>query len=187
MTTFLSLYAAAAALIDRLAGTWLMPTLARIVFAGTLLIYYWGSALTKLGDGIFGFVVPSTGAYIQIFPKAVEAAGYDISQLGFLHWIVVLAGTYAEFLLPVLIAVGLFTRAAALGMAGFVVVQSYVDITGHGLGAKDIGAWFDRDPSSLILDQRAFWLFLLILLVVRGAGPLSADRFLFRATDKAAA
>lgn len=179
MTSILFAYTAVFNTLERFLGPWLLPTLARVVFAGTLLVYYWASALTKLGDGLFGFLFPSTGAYIQIFPKAVEAAGYDISQLGVLHWLVVLAGTYAEFLLPALIAIGLFTRVAALGMMGFVIVQSYVDITGHGVAAADIGAWFDRDPGSLILDQRAFWMFLLILLVVRGAGPLAADRFVF--------
>jgi putative oxidoreductase len=49
---------------------------------------------------------------------------------------------------------------------------------GHGLGAADIGTWFDRNPAALIVDQRAFWLFLLLVLVLRGAGPLSLDRLL---------
>ena len=51
-----------------------MTTLARFLFAAVLLFYYWNSALTKLGDGFLGFLFPSDGAYIQIFPKAVEAA-----------------------------------------------------------------------------------------------------------------
>lgn len=160
------------------AAPWAIPTLARAVFVATLFVYYWNSALTKLGDGAFGILSPSAGAYIQIFPKAFEAAGYDVSQLGILHWAVVVAGTVAEIALPVMIALGLFTRLAALGMIGFVAVQSFVDITGHGLGAADIGAWFDGMPSSLILDQRAFWVFLLVVLVLRGAGPLSLDRLL---------
>ena len=155
-----------------------LPTLARVIFLGTLFVYYWNSALTKFGDGLFGFIFPSDGAYIQIFPKAVEAAGYDTSQLGFFHWLVVLAGTYAEILLPILIVIGLFTRLAALGMIGFIIVQSAVDITGHGLSASDIGRWFDGLPSSLILDQRAYWIFLLIVLVLKGAGALSVDRIL---------
>jgi putative oxidoreductase len=68
-------------------------------------------------------------------------------------------------------------------MIGFIGVQSWVDVTGHNLGAADIGAWFDRLPSALILDQRAFWVFLLIVLVLRGAGPISADRLLARSAD----
>lgn len=158
----------------------LVPTLARLVFAGVLFLYYWNSALTKVGDGVLGILRPSDGAYIQIFPKTVEAAGYDFSQLGVFHWAVVTAGTWAEFILPVLIVIGLFTRLAALGMIGFVALQSWVDVTGHGLAAADVGAWFDRLPSALILDQRAFWVFLLIVLVLRGGGPLSVDRILLR-------
>ena len=160
------------------AAPFLIPTLARVIFLGTLFVYYWNSAMTKFGDGVAGLLRPSDGAYIQIFPKAVEAAGYDTSQLGAFHWLVVLAGTWAEVILPILIVVGLFTRLAALGMIGFIVVQSVVDVTGHGLAAADIGAWFDGMPSALILDQRAFWVFLLTVLVLRGAGALSLDRLL---------
>lgn len=166
-------------LFDRLeaAAPWALPTMARLVFAGVLFAYYWNSATTKVGASIFS---PDAGAYIQIFPKAVEAAGYDFSQLTAFHTAVVLAGTWAEFLLPVLIVIGLFTRLAALGMLGFIVVQTWVDIFGHGLGSADIGAWFDVNPSALIFDQRAFWAFLLIYLAFRGAGPLSVDRVLAR-------
>jgi putative oxidoreductase len=152
-------------------GDWLVPTLARLVFAGVLFGYFWASAMTKL-DGVF---TPSMGSYAQIFPKAFEAVGYDASQMGLWHRLVVLAGSWAEFVLPVLILVGLLTRLAALGMVGFVVVQSLTDIYGHGAAA---GAWFDRASDALILDQRAFWVFLLVVLVLKGAGPLSADRLL---------
>lgn len=157
-----------------------MTTLARFLFAAILLFYYWNSGLTKLGEGFLGFLFPSDGAYIQIFPKAVEAAGYDISQLGTFHYLVVLAGTWAEFLLPLTIVIGLFTRLAALGMIGFVVVQTLTDLFGHGGIAHEgtLGAWFDRLPDAIVLDQRAFWVFLLLYLVFRGAGPLSVDRVL---------
>lgn len=157
-----------------------LTTLARFIFAATLLIYYWNSGVTKLGDGLFGFLNPSSGAYIQIFPKAVETAGYDFSQLSAFHTLVVLAGTWAEFLLPLLLVIGLFTRLAALGMIGFVTVQSLTDLYGHGGidHPETLGAWFDRVPDSAILDQRAFWIFVLLYLVFRGAGPLSVDRLL---------
>jgi putative oxidoreductase len=174
MTALLRFYDAAADRAQALAGP-ALPSLARLLFAGILLLYYWGSALTKVGDSALS---PASGAYIQIFPKAVEAVGYDVSKLSGFHTLVVLAGTAAEFLLPALIVAGLFTRLAALGMIGFVAVQSWVDVFGHGLAGPDIGAWFDRDPSALLLDQRALWLFLLTVLVLKGAGPLSADRLL---------
>lgn len=167
--------------INRL-GDEALPLLARFVFAAVLLVYYWNSGLTKLGDGVFGFLTPSAGAYVQIFPKAMEAAGYDTAQLTLFHWAVVTGGTIAEFLLPALIVIGLLTRISALGMIGFVVVQSLTDLYGHGGIAHDgtLGAWFDRMPDALILDQRAFWVMALAVLVFKGAGALSADRLLFR-------
>lgn len=160
----------------------LVPLLARFVFAATLLMYFWFSAMTKLGDGIMGVFIPSTGAYAQIFPKQMEAVVYDVSQLGLFHWAVVVAGTWAEFILPLLIVIGLFTRLAALGMIGFVVVQSLTDLYGHGAiaHAETLGAWFDRVPDSVILDQRAFWVLILVTLVIKGAGAVSIDRILSR-------
>jgi putative oxidoreductase len=90
------------------------------------------------------------------------------------------AGTYAEYILPLLIIIGFLTRLAAIGMIGFVVVQSIVDITGHGVGGADLGAWFDKASGALIMDQRTLWVFVLLVLVVRGAGPFSVDRLLKR-------
>lgn len=150
-----------------------LPLAARLVFAGVLLAFFWRSAATKLGPGLF---TPSDGAFIQIFPRAVEAAGYDFAQLTAFHAAVVLAGTWAEFLLPALIVAGLFTRLAAAGMTGFVVVMSLTDVWGHGVAGADLGAWFDGAPGALILDQRAMWLLLLGILVLLGPGRLSLDR-----------
>ena len=172
-------YTRAATALNRHAE-WLLPTLARLVFGGVLAAYFWASALTKF-DGPF---TPSMGAYAQIFPKAFEAVGYDASQMGIWHWLVVMAGGYAEFILPALIVLGFLTRLAALGMIGFVVVQSLTDIWGHGAAA---GAWFDRASDALILDQRALWLMLLAVLLCKGAGPVSADRFLGVAYTRLAA
>ncbi len=155
-----------------------LPLLARFVFAAVLMMYFLRSALTKFGDGLFGFLTPSAGAYIQIFPKAVEAVSYDVSQLGLFHWLVVVAGTVAEVVLPIAIVIGVFTRLAALGMIGFVLVQSFVDVTGHGVGGADLGQWFDAASGALILDQRTLWVFLLLVLVIKGAGALSVDRIL---------
>ncbi|MEM1072905.1 MAG: DoxX family protein [Pseudomonadota bacterium] len=173
------------ALCDRLSrADWLLTTVARLIFAGTLLFYFWVSGLTKLGDGLLGLFKPSVGAYAQIFPKAMEAVTYDTSQLTVFHWAVVVAGTWAEFILPALVVLGLLTRLSALGMIGFVIVQSLTDLYGHG-GAEHketLGAWFDRFPDSLILDQRAFWVFLLLVLVLKGGGPLSLDAALRRRT-----
>jgi putative oxidoreductase len=175
MTALLSLYSAIADRLNR--ADWLLPTLARFLFAAIFFAYFITSGLTKLGDGFAGLWTPSIGAYSQIFPKILEAAGYDVDALSAYHKLVVVAGTWAEFILPALIVLGLFTRLAALGMIGFVVVQSLTDIYGHGLGTE-VGAWFDRFPDAIIMDQRALWIFLLLTLVLKGAGPLSFDRAL---------
>ncbi|MFN4157474.1 MAG: DoxX family protein [Gemmobacter sp.] len=158
----------------------LMPLLARLIFAAVLLMYFWASAVTKVGPGVTGLFLPSQGAYVQIFPRAVAAAGYDISQLGLFHWAVVVAGTWAEFILPLLIVIGLATRLAALGMIGFVVVQSVTDIVGHSVNSATLGRWFDRVSDALILDQRTLWVAVLLILVTMGGGWLSADGVLRR-------
>lgn len=157
----------------------ILPTLARFVFAATLLFYFWNSGLTKFDGTPFS---PGVGGYAQIFPKAMEAVGYDISQMSIFHWTVVVAGTLAEFILPLLIVIGLFTRLAAFGMIGFVVVQSLTDLYGHGgiAHAETVGKWFDGLPTGAILDQRAFWMVVLVTLVLKGAGPLSVDRLISR-------
>ncbi|MEL6463966.1 MAG: DoxX family protein [Pseudomonadota bacterium] len=178
MNALSRVHAAAFDPLDR--ADWLLPTLARFLFAAVLAAYFWVSGMTKLGDGIFGIFQPSLGAYAQIFPKQMEAVGYDVTQLTFYHWAVVTAGTVAEFVLPLLIIIGLFTRLASIGMIGFIVVQSLTDLNGHDKWGDGLvlGAWFDAPSNSLIMDQRALWVFLLLLLVFKGAGPLSFDRAL---------
>ena len=157
----------------------ILPTLARFVFAATLMFYFWNSGLTKFDGTPFS---PGVGGYAQVFPKAMEAVGYDISQMSIFHWAVVVAGTLAEFILPLLIVIGLFTRLAAFGMIGFVIVQSLTDLYGHGgiAHTETLGAWFDGLPTGTILDQRAFWMVVLVTLVLKGARPLSLDRLLSR-------
>ena len=179
MNALISLHTAVFGQIERLSPM-VLPTLARLVFAAVLLRYFWSSALTKL-DGPF---MLSSGAFVQIFPKKFEALGYDPSQFGLLDRLIILGGTYAEFILPLLIVIGLLTRLSSLGMIGFIVVQSLTDIYGHGADAKTIGVWFDKASDAHIMDQRAFWVFVLVYLAFRGAGPLSLDRVL--ATRQAA-
>jgi putative oxidoreductase len=171
-------------ILNRMAPV-VLPSLARLVFAGVILTYFWASAVTKISPGLFGILTPSSGAYAQIFPKAFEAAGYDSSALSLFHWAVAVAGTVAEFILPALIVLGLLTRLAALGMIGFVIVQSLTDIWGHMAGPDTIGRWFDRIADAQIVDQRAFWVLLLSILFLHGAGPFSLDRLLTRGSSAA--
>lgn len=147
---------------------WLLPTLARAVFFAVFYFYFLNSAGLKIDGSIFS---PSSGAFGQIFPKAAEAVLWDVSQLTFIQRIVIFAGTVGEYVLPLLIVVGLFTRLAALGMIGFIIVQTLVDVTGHGVA---LGTWFNNAPE--LLDQRTLWVFLMATLVITGPGPFSIDR-----------
>jgi putative oxidoreductase len=65
MTLMIWLYNTVFGLLERAAGTWLMPSLARLVFAGTLLMYFWASGATKLGNGVLGVLFLDIGAYAR--------------------------------------------------------------------------------------------------------------------------
>lgn len=164
----ITLYSAATHRLDR--ADWLLPTLARVVFALVFLVYFINSAGLKIDGSIFS---PSAGAFGQIFPKAAEAVLWDVTQMSFLQRVVIFAGTVAEYVLPVLIVLGLLTRFAALGLIGFVIVQTVVDVTGHGVV---LGQWLNNAPE--LIDQRTLWVFLFAVLAVKGAGPFSLDRLL---------
>lgn len=161
--------------IERGVEQWLPGLLARLVFGSVLLLFFWQSASTKLEGGLFS---PSFGAYAQIFPKTMEALEYDADKVSAFHTLVVLLGTYAEFILPLLVLIGLLTRLASLGMIGFIAMMSIVDIFGHGLDEKSIGSLFDRFQDGIIADQRLLWIFPLVYLVVKGAGVVSVDGLL---------
>lgn len=156
-----------------------VPTLARLVFAAVLLVYYWNAAGTKIDGSIFS---PSSGAFAQIFPAAAEAVLYDVTQLNLFQRLVIFGGTLAEYVLPFLILVGLFTRLAALGTIVFIWIQTLVDVTGHSV---PFGALFDNNIG--LVDQRLMWSFLLLVLVFKGAGALSLDAIAARVAPRAAA
>ena len=186
ITTLQRLYHQVFGTVERATDGWLTGLLARLVFAAVLFTYFINSAFTKVGAGISGFFQVQDGAYFQILPTVMETYGYDTSGLPFFYDLIVYAGTYSEFLLPVLIVAGLFARAAALGMIGFIAVQSFVDINFHNADAKTIGALFDRMPDSVIADQRLLWVFVLVVIAVKGAGYVSLDALLSRWWHKAA-
>ncbi len=163
--------------LERGLDGWFIELCARLLFAATLLVYYLNSVGTKLGEGVFGVFAPSAGAFAQIVPPIAEEYVYDTAAIPFFPWhLIVIAGTIAEMVLPVLLVLGLFTRLAALGMMGFVVVQTTVDVLFHGTAA---GGWFDNQATEL-LDQRLLWIFPLLLLVIKGAGAISIDALLKR-------
>lgn len=174
MSNLIALYQDLIDRLDRL--DWLVPTLARLTFLMVLFFYFWNSAMLKIDGSIFS---PSAGAFGQIFPKAAEAVVWDVTQMTFFQRLVILAGTIAEFVLPVLIILGLLTRLAAIGMIGFVAVQTIVDVTGHGVA---LGSLFDS--AQALIDQRMMWVFLFAVLVLKGAGPISIDA-IFKRRDPA--
>ena len=79
-----------------LAAATTLPSLARFAFAAVFLTFFWNSAATKL-DGLF---TPTLDVYAQVFPKAMEAVGCDVSQLSAFHTLVVLVRAWAEYALP---------------------------------------------------------------------------------------
>lgn len=177
MNKILNLHDRVFQIVSDLLSPWFLPTAARFSFASVLLLFFWNSGKTKLGENIF---TPSFGAYSQVFPRKIEALGYDESLLSTFDVMIVLMGTYAEFVLPALIVLGLFTRLASLGMIGFIIVMSIVDVYGHGVDAATIGTMFDRLPYGLLMDQRLLWIFILVVPVINGAGPISLDYILRR-------
>ena len=64
-----------------------------------------------------------------------------------------------------------------MAMIGFILVKSLTNIFGHNVDAASIGGWFDRASDALILDQRLFWVFVLLFLAVQGVGRLSLDHW----------
>lgn len=164
-------------------GDWFLPTLARFIFGVTLFYYFFHSAKLKLGaEGLNALFKPTAGMFGQMLPAGAEAVSYDVMQATSLQKAIMLSGTWVEFILPGLIIIGLLTRFAAIGMVIFIAFMTFVDLYGHG-GISDpsiVGAWFDTDTTGIVLDLRIYWLFLLLYLIFRGAGPLSIDR-LFRA------
>lgn len=179
MTGLIDLYDTITRRLDD-ASPWLIPTLARIVFLLVFFFYFWNSAGLKL-DGLF---TPTAGAFGQIFPRAAEEVLYDLTQASFFQKAVMVVGAWSEYLFPFLILIGFATRLAAIGMIGFVVVQSLTDIYGHGISGADIGAWLDNNATSVIVDQRTLWVFLFLVLVIRGAGPISVDALINYARAK---
>lgn len=168
-------------LAEKLTDGWFLGLFARFVFFAVLYFYFLNSFGTKVGEGFAGFFQIQDGAFYQIAPKAMDAVSGDVGALPFFPWkIIVPLGTYMELILPALVVVGLFTRVAAVGMIGFVMVQTLTDIFGHMADAQTIGALFDRFPDSLIADQRLLWSVPLVYLALKGGGAISLDAILVR-------
>ncbi|MEP3049081.1 MAG: DoxX family protein [Roseibium sp.] len=176
---FVRLYTIFFSALERITEGWFLGLAARFIFAAVLLQFFLNSAMTKIGGSIMNIFTPTAGAYAQMLPGMMEQVSYDTSQIAFFPYgLMVLLGTWGEFLLPVMVVLGLFTRFASLGMIIFILVMSYVDINGHGADASTIGALFDGQPYAKILDDRLLWIFLLLVPMLKGPGLISLDALL---------
>lgn len=113
---------------------WFIGLAARLAFGSVLLIFFWNSAYLKVIDvragpqGVFDYLTVEGSAFGQMAPAAFEAANFNASNLGIEYWLMAYGGTYAEFILPLLIVIGLFTRLASVAMIGFLAVMTWVDL-----------------------------------------------------------
>ncbi len=172
--------------LERSTENWFLGLFARFVFGSVLLIYFLNSAQLKVGSGFPGALILTANGYVQILSEKVfETYSFNINNAPlFPDTLIVYAGTYAEFILPVLVVIGLFTRLASLGMLGFIMVMTYVDIALHNIDAATIGHFFDRIQDSAISDQRLLWILPLIYLVLKGPGLISIDTLIGRLFKK---
>lgn len=79
-----------------------------------------------------------------------------------------LSGTAAELVLPVMLALGLFSRFAATGLLIMTVVIQYLVPEDYGL--RNV--------------QHHFWMFMFAIIITKGAGVLSIDSFIGRKTGQ---
>lgn len=68
-------YITASRQLDRISSE-ALPIIARLIFGITLVAFFWRSGLTKLGDGLAGFVIPSAGALAGVTAGGLAAAIY---------------------------------------------------------------------------------------------------------------
>ncbi len=107
----------------------------------------------------------------------MKEASFQVANVSLEADLIVLFGTWAEFILPVFIVIGLFGRLSSLGMIIFIGVMTYVDVSAGNLNAETWGALFDGQEKGE-WDRRALWVFLLLVIVIKGPGPLSVDKLL---------
>lgn len=133
-----------------LSGRWVESgalLLTRLALAGV----FWRSGRTKVVDGTW-FTIDETQYYL------FEEFGLPLSPE-----IMVPVTTFAEFLLPILVALGLMTRFAALALLGMTLVIQFLIFP---------EAWW---------PTHSLWAAMALVLVSRGAGLFSLDAMLSRA------
>lgn len=129
-------------------GEGLMLLFVRVVLAGV----FWRSGQAKLADGAWFTLSPGTWDLFR-----TEYAGVPL-----LPGLAAPLAAGAEHLFPVLLVLGLFTRAAALALLGMtMVIQVFV--------YPD--AWW---------NVHALWTALALVLILRGGGTIAIDHSLTR-------
>jgi putative oxidoreductase len=150
MNTWLKFHRAHAALaggLDRLQSPFLLGTRLWVSWqflkSGWLKLTTWDTTLELF----------SSEYHVPVLPPAVAAV----------------AGTFGELFFPLLLVLGLFTRAGALGLfaVNLMAVVSYW----HVLGGEGFEA---------ALGQHVLWGFMLGLITIFGAGRISIDALINR-------
>ncbi len=148
--------------VGRSLMSWVEPLfnlVARIVVAWD----FFKSGLTRVEGWKF---FTSFGVSAEHWQKQVDLFT-TIHPVPFLPAKVAAAATTAsEILLPMLLAIGLFTRVPALGLLIMTVVIEFVAArTPEGI------------ENNIANHQHILWILLFAYLFIRGGGPLSADGF----------
>ena len=176
--------------LQALTEYWLLGLAARLVFASTLLHSFWDMALRRVlvaDYSVEAYVADAPGRliprdamdYLTIEASAYRAAGLDPAAPELLPMLALHLETGAAFLLPALIAAGLFTRLASLGMMLFIALIVWAQIA-QAPELWNLDLMFDPVADAPIMDQRLLQLFPLFYLMVRGAGAISFDFLLAR-------
>jgi putative oxidoreductase len=139
--------------VELLSAPWvesLMLLFVRISLAGI----FWRSGRTKVVEGSWLTISDTTKFLFQEDYKNVPLP----PELG------AILSTYAEHVFPILLVIGLFTRASALGLIGMImVIQIFVFPE----------AWW---------SVHMIWIALALTLIVRGGGLFAIDAMLTRKT-----
>jgi putative oxidoreductase len=160
--------------VETYAGRDFLPLLARLSLAGI----FWRSLLTKVevaklftytelvtNEHVTDFPIERARLRVPEFPLELKSSTVTLFENDFalpllpanvLAWM----ATLGEFILPILLVLGLFTRLSALGLLGMtLVIQIFVFPE----------AWW---------ATHSVWAVLAIYLAVQGPGRVSADHLL---------
>ena len=131
--------------------------LAQILARVSIAIVFWRSFLTKVNSDAEGFV----GKWLnwEINPTVYFLFEHEYKVPILPHQFAAHMATYAEWLLPMLLVIGLGTRFAAIALLGMTAVIQFFVYPAH-------------------YPEHGLWATALVLLILRGPGVISADHFI---------